>query len=135
MCSTTEGYDCKQSDTYREEVREMQGQRDACKSGSAQNLSCNDNDSLVRHKLKKRTPEKFQCPREHDDRCPQRNLAVRDTESLEHQYAHHIENDEWETHGKICRRNPFQRGFSGNVFVHKRFRYIKQKKPEAQRSR
>lgn len=78
-----------------------QGEEHACEQ-----LRQYDKELLCLVNLQERTPQRLQCPGQHDERGPESDLRIAHAHSLVHQRADHVEHDEGHTHGEVKRRHP-----------------------------
>ena len=83
-----------------------QRQRDA-----RDQLRRHDEELLRPVHLHQRAPQRFERPRQNEQRGPERHLRVADTEVVEHQRRHEIQQDQRKPHGEIGRRDPAERRY------------------------
>lgn len=106
---TAECHNGKDCDRDGEERRHVKRQSRDTEQHAAQQLGRNDPEFFRAVQLQKRTPQKLDRPRPHDQRCPERNLGVRNPEVLEQNRRDHVQNNERQAHSKIQTRDPAER--------------------------
>ena len=106
VCGSAESNHRQQRNAHRKKEWQLQRQSHQSKTCSGNHLR-QYHEKLLRLKhFKERTPKELQRPGHHDERRPQSNLRVTDTQPLEHQHRNHVQHHERQSHGKIYGGDP-----------------------------
>ena len=116
-----EGHDSHQGDGIGEKVGKRKRQGDQRKSQTRNQLRGDDPEFLGPEHLHQGTPEGFERPRQDNQRSPERNAGIVDTQPSEHQRRYHVYDNKREPHGKIDRGDPCQRRYFSGICRHRFF--------------
>ena len=116
-----EGHDGHQGDGIGEKVGKRKRQGDQRKSQTRNQLRGDDPEFLGPEHLHQGTPEGFERPRQDNQRSPERNAGIVDTQPSEHQRRYHVYDNKREPHGKIDRGDPCQRRYFSGICRHRFF--------------
>ncbi len=101
-----EGNHGKKGNRDGKEVGQLQRQCHQSEEDSGAELRQHHEELLRLEHFEERTPEGFDGPRKHDDRRPEGNLRIGDSQALEHKRRHHIQYDKRHTHCEVNGRDP-----------------------------